>query len=255
VTPADNRAGDKRHVALVTGGTGGIGLAIAQCLTARGWRVVAADLRSLDPASGSLPAECDFAPLDVTDTTSVDRLFANTFARYGRLDGLVNCAGTTHHESIEKLEDDTWRAIFDVHLGGTLRCCRAALTALRTSDAAAVVNFSSVGARLGRPRRGPYAAAKSGIEGLTRTLAVEWAGSGIRVNAVAPGWIQTPLMQKSITVGMSRQDDLLAHIPLGRFGQANEIATTVAFLLSRDASYITGQTIVVDGGATINGNW
>ena len=243
---------DKAPVALVTGATGGIGRAIVQCLGQRGWRVIGTDLRTPDAQA---PLDGTFIAMDVGDTASVDAAMRDAIATHGRLDALVNCAGISRHQSVEELADDTWQSIMQVHVGGLLRCCRAALPALRTSGRGAVVNFSSVGAHLGRPRRAPYAAAKAGIEGMTRTLAVEWAGYGIRVNAVAPGWIETPMMQKVVTSGLSTEGELLRHIPLARFGAAREIATVVAFLLSEDASYVTGQTLVIDGGATISGDW
>lgn len=248
---------DTPPVAIVTGGARGIGLATASCLSARGWRVVAADLEApaADRGEPALPDGVRFVTTDVGNSASVDALVANALAAEGRIDALVNCAGITRHQLVAELDDSTWRDLLDVHVGGTLRCCRAALPALRASERGAVVNFSSVAAHLGRPRRAPYSAAKAGIEAITRTLAVEWAADKVRVNAVAPGWIRTRLVQKILDTGLSQQDELLSHIPLGRFGEPDEIATTVAFLLSRDAGYITGQTIVIDGGATINGNW
>ena len=247
---------DDRRVALVTGGARGIGLATSRCLASRGWRVFAADLDAPEAASkGDAAADVAFLHANVSDRASVDAMVKTVTDAAGRLDALVNCAGITQHQLVADLDDETWQAIVDVHVGGTLRCCRAALPALRDSRHGAVVNFSSVAAHLGRPQRAPYSAAKAGIEALTRTLAVEWAPHGVRVNAVAPGWIRTRLVQKQLDAGLSRTDRILEHIPLARMGEPDEIATTVAFLLSGDASYITGQTLVIDGGATINGNW
>jgi len=249
---------DSRPVALVTGGARGIGLATACHLIERGYRVMVADLDPLDdPATAGLVAQGKLAgaTVDVTDTASVDALIAKAVAWHGRLDALVNCAGYNRHQGIADLEDATWQRLLDVHLGGTLRCCRAAFPALQASGRGAVVNFSSIAASIGRPRRGPYSAAKAGIEALTRTLAVEWAPAGVRVNAVAPGVIFTRMVQDNIAKGMASRDSLLAGIPMKRFGETMEIARAVGFLASADSSYITGQTLVVDGGATVNGDW
>ncbi len=238
-------------IALVVGGVRGIGLATGQALQAAGWQVVLADRDAAEPA---VAERFDCRQADITSSSSVDEMVAGVVADHGGFDGLVNAAGFNRHQSVEELEDTTWSSLFDVHLGGVLRLCRAALPALRARPGA-VVNFSSINAQIGRPRRVPYAAAKGGIEALTRTLAIEWAPHGIRVNAVSPGIINTRMVQDNLAKGLVDRDSLLGAIPLGRFGEAAEVAGTVAFLLSDTASYITGQTLAVDGGVLANGNW
>jgi NAD(P)-dependent dehydrogenase (short-subunit alcohol dehydrogenase family) len=241
----------QERVTVVVGGARGIGLATGHILRDCGWKVVLADLDGLD---GLADAGFDCAHVDVTDTSSVDTLLSHIAAKHGRLDGLVNTAGFNRHARVEEIKDELWTTLFDVHLGGTLRLCRAAYPLLRAAKGA-VVNFSSINSRIGRPRRAPYAAAKAGVEALTRTLAVEWADAGIRVNAVVPGIVNTRLVQNNIAQGLADRDSLVRAIPLKRMAEPEELGNVVEFLLSNRASYITGQAIFVDGGATINGDW
>ncbi len=241
-------------VALITGGARGIGLAVGRNLVARGLRVVAID-RDPPEDGAVLDGAFEWLQGDVADTGSVDAAVAAVGARLGRLDVLVNCAGFNKHQLVAELEDETWQRLLDVHVGGTLRSCRAAHEWLRRSGRGAVVNFSSIAAKIGRPRRAPYSAAKAGIEALTRTLAIEWASDGIRVNAVCPGVVGTRMVRDNIARGAVDPESLISGIPLRRFAEPEEIASVVGFLASSESSYITGQTLVVDGGATVNGDW
>jgi NAD(P)-dependent dehydrogenase (short-subunit alcohol dehydrogenase family) len=238
-------------VAIVVGGIRGIGFSTALKLRDEGWDVVLADRDAVDATES---AEFPSVVMDITDTASVDRTIRDVVTRFGAIDGLVNAAGFNQHQSVAELEDETWELLFDVHLGGTLRLCRASYESLQKRPGA-VVNFSSINARIGRPNRGPYAAAKGGVEAFTRTLAIEWADKGIRVNAVVPGVIHTRMVQDNIDNGRVDKASMEAAIPLGRMGQSQEVAEAAAFLLSDRASYITGQMLVVDGGVLANGNW
>lgn len=245
------------RVVLVTGAASGIGLATAECLLAGGWQVVLADVdgegaerrrHELDPGGHRSLAR----GADVTDATSIQELVEAVEERHGRLDALVNNAGRPSSQDVDGMRDEDWAAALDVNLSGTLRCSRAALPLLRRSAAPAVVNMASVAAFVGMPGRAAYGAAKAGVVGLTRVLAIEWAGLGVRVNAVAPGYVRTAGFDER--VGVRRGDELSRQVPLGRLCRPDEVATVIRFLVSTEASYVTGHTITIDGGLTVRGS-
>ena len=245
-------------IALITGGVRGIGLETASVLHQAGWKVAVADLQL--PTGDELrqdPRLDQFfrVHIDVADTASVQEAVEAVVKNFGGLSGLVTAAGYNKHQAVAELEDSTFQNLFEVHLGGVLRCMRAAFPALRDCGRGVVVNFSSIGARRGRPNRAPYAAAKAGIEAMTRTTAIEWAPNNIRVNAVVPGVINTRLVQQNIASGRVVAERLVRGIPMRRFGEPAEVANVVGFLMSPQSSYMTGQSLVVDGGAIINGDW
>jgi NAD(P)-dependent dehydrogenase (short-subunit alcohol dehydrogenase family) len=245
------------RVVLVTGAANGIGLATAAVFLSGGWHVVFADLdgegaersrAALDPGRRRSLAQA----ADVTDTASVDDLMRAAGERYGRLDALVNNAGRPISQDVDGMSDESWTAALDVNLSGTLRCSRSALPLLRQSLAPAVVNMASVSAIVGMSGRAGYSAAKAGVVGLTRVLAIEWAGLGIRVNAVAPGYVRTAGFDARM--GAERGRELAGRVPLGRLCSPEEVASVIMFLASDGASYVTGQTIAIDGGMTVHGS-
>lgn len=251
---------DDARVALVTGAARGIGMAIAESFIAEGCSVAVSDLdvaeatsvaNRLDPTGARALA----LELDVASSASADAAVAAAVARFGRLDALINVAGTINPQPSHEITDGDWSALLGVHLDGTFRCTRAAYPALVESESAAIVSISSVAAKVGIPKRLSYSAAKAGIEGMTRVLAVEWAPVGIRVNAVAPGYTMTKRMEGTIASGLLDETQVTRLIPMRRFAEPAEIANAVYFLASPLASYITGQTLYVDGGSIVNSHW
>ena len=248
------------HVALITGGASGIGYATAERLGADGAVAILADRDGEAATDAAARLRADGASahaiaLDVSDPTSVARGIDAAVATHGGLDLLVNCAGFARPVPSAEIDEESWAAQLDVHLGGTMRCCRAAYAALARSRRAAIVNVSSILGHVGNPMRLAYGTAKAGIGGLTRTLAVEWAPAGIRVNAVAPGYTRTALVQRLVRDGKIDTASVERRIPLRRFAESEEIADAIAFLGGPGARYITGQTLLVDGGMSIDGAW
>jgi NAD(P)-dependent dehydrogenase (short-subunit alcohol dehydrogenase family) len=248
-------AASGQRVAVVTGGAKGLGLADAERLARAGYAVVVADLdgEAASAAARQLGGGAIGATVDVRDAAGVHELFARVDAELGRLDVLVNNAGISHPEPTVELSEERWQRMIDIHLGGTFRCSKSAHPLL-ARQGGAIVNVSSIAAILGAGKRASYAAAKGGIAALTRDLAMEWAGDGIRVNAVAPGVIETEILTENIERGMLDPAVFDARIPLGRMGRPEEIAETV-FFLADTATYVTGQVIVVDGGFTVSFAW
>ena len=199
------------HVAFVTGGAGGIGRATCQAFFDAGYRVAVTDLEA-DAAAGAA-AEIDSAgdrvfglSCDVTSTPSIDAAVAACVDRFGRLDSLANIAGVVGPGPTEELSDESWDRLISIHLGGMFRCSRAAFPALSATGAGSIVSISSIAGRTGFSFRASYCAAKAGIEGLTRALAVEWAKRGVRVNAIAPGHVRTPMLDYSLQIGSVTQE-------------------------------------------------
>lgn len=237
------------HVAVVTGGARGIGEAIVRAFLDEGARAVVLDLG--DPAA---PLErTRYVRTDVADRASVTSAFASIEAEEGRLDILVNNAGIQRVGLTDEVDPDTWAQVVGVHLFGAYYCSSLALPFMKRQRSGAIVTIASVAAFLGLPGRGPYSASKGALTALTRVMAVEVAELGIRVNAVAPGFTRTPLVEQGLRDGSLQEGWMIAEVPMRRMATPEEIARVVRFLASDDASYVTGQTIVVDGGWTIQG--
>jgi 3-oxoacyl-[acyl-carrier protein] reductase len=236
--------------ALITGGAKGIGAATAERLAAEGAQVVVADF---DEAAATETAERiggRAVRCDVTSRVDVEAAVA-TAAETGHLDVLVTCAGIIRDNLIHKLTDDDWDAVIATHLRGTFLAAQAAQAHMTQQKSGAMVLISSVSA-LGNRGQANYSAAKAGIQGLTKTLALELGRFGIRVNCIAPGFIVTAMTaQTAERIGMSFEEFQAAgaaQTPLGRVGQPEDVAGPIAFLCSDDAAYVSGQVIYVRGG-------
>lgn len=245
-------------VVLITGGGIGIGRATAIAFAGQGDRVVVTDV--LETEGRAVVAEieatggtAEFQLLDVTDTQQANALVADVEARLGSIDVIVANAGIAHRVPLDELTDEKWDQTFDIDLKGMLRVVRPAAPGMKARGKGAVICLSSImGVAYGWDEHVHYSAAKSGVVGLVRGLAVELARSGIRVNGVAPGYIRTAqLLSEKHSLGPVGAETVGEIIPLGRIGQPDDIADVIVFLASKGARYLTGQVITVDGGLLV----
>ena len=244
------------EIAVVTGVRLGIGRAIAQALADAGARVAAThhDAAVAERVAAELgPGHAGFA-LDVRSTASVDAASAAVAERLGEATVLVNSAGINRIGPSETYSDEDWADILDVDITGVFRCCRAFGARMLAAGRGCIVNLGSIiGAEVGMPGRAPYGASKAAVVGLTRVLGVEWAGRGVRVNALLPGPVLTPMVEQAIAGGFVDAEEVVARTPAGRFAEPADVARAVVLLCSADAGFVTAQTLVVDGGFTIYG--
>ncbi len=239
------------RVAVITGAADGIGWATAQRLAQDFDRVALLDLdaeaarvRAAQLGEGHLGVGCD-----VSDEASVARAFEAVREAFGRIDALVNNAGIGEQAGPTLAQDvAAFDRVLDVHLRGTFLASRAAARHMLAQGGGAIVNIASIAGQAGIPGRNAYGAAKAGIAAMTRSMACEWARRGVRVNAVAPGYVRTALVERLVKDGLIDAGGIESRTPLGRMARPEEIAQVIAFLASPQASYVTGTTVNADGG-------
>jgi NAD(P)-dependent dehydrogenase (short-subunit alcohol dehydrogenase family) len=245
----------ENQVALVTGAASGLGLATAKAFAESGASVVLADWneKAVRAAAEELAAQGHktlAVRCDVSDDVQVEAMVTQAVARFGRLDAAYNNAGVQNElaEAADQTREDFDR-VMGINLRGVWSCMRFELQQMRKQGSGAIVNCSSLGGLVGSPERGIYHAAKHGVLGFTKSAALEYAARGIRINAICPGLIQTPMSDQMVAAGQGEAlKEMEKSIPMGRVGRPEEIAHAVLWLCSDAASYVTGQSISVDGG-------
>ena len=233
-------------VAIVTGGTRGIGEAISRLLKEKGYSV-AANYAGNDERAKSFSDDSGIAvyKFDVSDFDACKAGVEQIEKDLGPVDVLVNNAGITRDGTLHKMSPDAWQAVIDTNLGGCYNMCRCVIDGMRSRGFGRIVNVGSINGQAGQYGQVNYAAAKSGIHGFTKALAQEGAAKGITVNAIAPGYVDTDMVR---AVPENVLEKIIARIPAGRLGRAEDIARSVAFLVADDADFITGSTLSVNGG-------
>lgn len=242
---------------VVIGGTSGIGQAIATGLALAGANIICTSRREdqVEAASSvieSLGRRTIRCVSDVSDRFSLDDLLSKTVSEFGKVDILVNSAGRTKREPTIDQNEEDWNAIFETNLTGTLRACQVFGKHMIANGYGRIVNIASLSSFVSLFEVAAYSASKAGVASLTKSLAIEWAKSGVNVNAIAPGVFRTALNQKLLDE-TPRGQEFLTRTPMGRFGKVEELAGAAVFLASEAASFITGEILVVDGGFLASG--
>ena len=239
----------------VTGASRGLGRAIALGFATAGADVAltsrtADAVRAVADEAGALGARTLVLPASVSDAAAVSAAVAEIVGAWGGLDVLVNCAGVSPtFKRAELVEDEEWRHVLDVNVTGSFLCAREAAKVMLDAESGAIVNVSSIHGQVGMERMSAYSASKGAVDALTRTLALEWAGRGIRVNTLSPGYFETD-MTEALRGHKKWRGHLLSRIPLGRFGVPEELVSAALFLSSDASGFMTGANVVVDGGWT-----
>ena len=233
--------------ALITGASGGIGAAIARALHGAGATVALSGTREgpLADLAAELGSRAHVLPCNLSDPAAVEALPKAALAAMGGLDILVNNAGITKDQLFMRMSDDDWAQVLDVNLTATMRLCRGVMRPMMKSRWGRIINISSIVGATGNPGQANYAASKAGMIGMTKSLAAEVASRGITANAVAPGFIATPMTDK---LNDEQKARINTQIPAGRMGTPEDIAAAVLFLASPEAGYVTGATLHVNGG-------
>ncbi len=240
----------KGKVALVTGGAQGIGKAVALMLAQHGADVIVADVNLEKAQETAKEVEATgrgamAVKVDITRLNDVEQMVESAIARFGKVDILINNAGIARDKLILRMTEEDWDAVLDVNLKGTFHCTKTVIKHMSKQRSGKIVNIASVVGEMGNAGQANYSASKAGVIGLTKTIAREFAQRGINVNAIAPGYIQTPMTD---VLPDKAKEELKRMIPMERLGQPEDVAHAVLFLVSEASSYITGQVLNVNGG-------
>ena len=241
--------------AVVTGAAQGLGLVTARRLVSAGFRVVLCDIQPLDDVAAAIGPAAIAASGDISDEGFVLELASRVAGQWGQADVLVNNAGISLIEPAEATTLEQWQRVMAVNLQGPFLLCRALGSQMLAHGSGAIVNVASIAGLGGVIHRAAYNASKHGLVGLTRTLAAEWGGRGVRVNAVCPGWIKTEMDQRDMGAGAYSDADIVDRVPMARFAQPEDVAEAIAFLASDAAAFINGVTLPVDGGWSGDLSW
>ncbi len=242
-----------QKVALITGAAQGIGKRTAEILSERGYALVLNDLR---PTKLELNTPTLEATGDISNESTVKQMVMATLERYGRIDVLVNNAGISCITPAEDTTLDQWQRVMNVNLTAPFLLCREFGKIMLEQKSGSIVNIASVAGLLGISDRSAYNTSKHGLIGLTRTLAAEWGGRGVRVNAICPGWVLTEMDHADTGVGTYTHADITGRVPMARYAIPDDIANAVAFLAdSSQSGFINGQSLSVDGGWANDGSW
>jgi len=246
-------------VAVVTGTAQGIGRRAAEVLGERSYALVLTDVQSCAQTLSSLDAlrtEAIEIPGDIADEETARRVAQAALTAFGRADVLVNNAGISHISPAEQISAADFQRVQNVNLLGPFLMCREIGRIMLQQRSGSIINIASIAGLLGIADRAAYNASKHGLIGLTRTLAAEWGGRGVRVNAVCPGWVKTPMDVAPQKAGLYTDADITGRVPMGRFATPDDIASAIAFLAdSSQSGFINGHTLSVDGGWFADGSW
>jgi NAD(P)-dependent dehydrogenase (short-subunit alcohol dehydrogenase family) len=246
-------------VALITGSAQGIGQRTAEVLAERGFSLALNDLRSPAETVSKVKragVETIEVLADVSDESAVAKMADAVMAKFGRIDVLVNNAGVSSITPAEDITAKEWQRVMDINLLGPFLLCRTFGRIMLEQRSGSIINVGSVAGLLGVADRAAYNASKHGLIGLTRTLAAEWGGRGVRCNAVCPGWVKTPMDDSAQDAGLYADNDITGRVPMARFAAPDDVAQAIAFLADPALSgFVNGHTLSVDGGWASDGSW
>jgi NAD(P)-dependent dehydrogenase (short-subunit alcohol dehydrogenase family) len=249
----------EKRVAVVTGAAQGIGRRVAEVLAQRGYRVALSDLRAPDGAQKAIESRSGEALAcigDITDESIVQALVKKVYDCWGRADVLVNNAGISFIAPAKQVSVGDFRRVLEVNLVAPFLLAKAFGTAMLGARRGSIINVASVAGLIGIAERAAYNASKHGLIGLTRTLAAEWGGRGVRVNAVCPGWVKTEMDVADQSSGSYTDADIIARVPMARFATPDDISSAILFLADeKESGFINGHALAVDGGWLADGSW